>query len=166
MAFGDVLYSSITLAIRCYQMIGGCWRYTVHTAWWPLYWLSCRCTGIYLVDVVILQMWLSCRYGYLVDMVILQIWLSCRCGFLVDVFFLQMWLSCKCGFLVHCFKSLQFHFCTMKSLRLFTEIKAVIGRNFLSCHMLVSFQPIDRIYFYHHIQVFFLHTFLTTEIIR
>ena len=46
----------------------------------------------------------------------------------------------------------------MKSLRLFIEFKTVIGRHFLSCHMLVSFQPIDRIYFYHHIQAFFLHT--------
>ena len=65
----------------------------------------------------------------------------------------------------HCFKLLLLNFCAMKSLRLFTEFKAVIGRNFLSCHMLVSFQPIDRIYFYHHIQVFFQHTFLPSEII-
>ena len=28
------------------------------------------------------------------------------------------------------------------------------------------FQPIDRIYFYHHIHIFFLHTFLSTGIIR
>ena len=54
----------------------------------------------------------------------------------------------------------------MKSLHLFTELKAVIGRNFLSCQMPISFQPINRIYFYLHIQVFFRHTFLTTEIVR
>ena len=38
----------------------------------------------------------------------------------------------------------------MKSLRQLTEIKAAIGRNLLSVHMLVSFQPLNRIYFYHH----------------
>ena len=58
----------------------------------------------------------------------------------------------------------------MKSLRLCNEFKAVIGRNFLSGPMLVSFQSINRFYLYHHIlynvQVFFLHTFLSSEIIR
>ena len=54
----------------------------------------------------------------------------------------------------------------MKSERLCTEFKTAIGRNFLSGHMLVSFQSIDRFYFYHHIQVLFLHTLLSSEIIR
>ena len=65
----------------------------------------------------------------------------------------------------HYFKSLLFHFCTMKSLCLCTQFKTVIGCNFLFSHMLVSFQSIGWFYFYHHIHVFFPHTFLSTEII-
>ena len=65
-----------------------------------------------------------------------------------------------------CRPCILFHFCAMKSLRLCTEFKTVIGRNFVSGHMLVSFQSIDRFYFYQHIHLFFPHIFLSSEIIR
>ena len=53
-----------------------------------------------------------------------------------------------------------FYFCAMKSLRQFTEFKAVIGGNFFSCHMLVFFSQLTRSFLPPYSGIFPAHLFV------